>query len=392
MVSEVLNENTQKVLESLIQEQFASSVIPAISEVASRAVAEQFNSSLNQQVSQSVHKEIHRALPGATQQALQGGEFMKSVTHRVSTNVAQAVQHEVVDNLSAKLSSSFSTMTRSACQTVAEELQRQHRAELESIHAQRVADHNKMDQLSAVVTQLSNMVSALASSQEQFQGEFLRFQQQAVKQQQQLPQHVSPATQQSYPGSQAQGYAHQQNQQSQQMRPAYQQSAGSQNYSVMQSPEHAVSQRALAHYAPSQTGSMAPSQVQSLASTSQAMTMSNMGSTEYDQTLVERSSAIESLLKEGRIEEALLTWLQSGREHVIFDKFISKFGPSLLDGLPGLLLLTVATTISHNLESSTRDRVAWLETIVNAFQEDYTTLVGSLAGIEKRSICDTDTM
>lgn len=380
MVSEVLNENTQKVLESLIQEQFVSSVIPAISDVASKAVADQFNSSMNQQVSQSVHKEIHRALPGATQQALQGGEFMKSLTNKVSANVAKAVQHEVVDALSAKLSSSFATLTRSSCQSVAEELQRQHRVELESIHAQRAADHTKMDQLSNLVTQLSNMVSALASSQEQFQGEFLRFQQQAVKQQQQqnhqqLSQHVSPATQQAYPGAaQGQGYPQHQNQQA---RPAYQQSVGSQNYNAMQSPEHGVSQRAAAqHYAPSHAGSLAPSHAHSHAATSQALTMSNMGSAsmEYDQTLAERTNAIESLLKENKIEEALLTWLQSGREHVIFDRFISKFGPQLLNGLPGLLLLTVATTISHNLESSTRDRITWLESIVGTIQEDYKTL------------------
>ncbi|KAH7347219.1 hypothetical protein B0T11DRAFT_333343 [Plectosphaerella cucumerina] len=419
MVSEVLNENTQKVLESLIQEQFSGSVIPAISDVVSKAMADQFSASLNQQVSSAVQREIHRALPSATQQALHGGEFVKTLTSRVSANVAAAVQHEVVDSLSAKLSSSFTAMTRSACQGVAEELQRQHRAELDSIQAQRLTDHNKMDQLSSVVTQLSTMVSALASSQEQFQGEFLRFQQQATKQQQQhaqqqaaqqqayhqaqqaaahqaaqqqqaalqaqaqaqqqaaqqaqqqahhAQQHISPA-QQGYGG---QGYGQQQ-----QMRAGHghSQQGGSQNYGSIQSPE-GTSQRAATHYASSHVGSLAPSHAASLAHShapSQALTVSNVGSNsvEYDQTLADRIMAVESLLKDGKVEEALLTWLQSGRESVMFDRFISKFGPQLLEGMPGLLLLTVATTISHNLESSTRDRIAWLESIINNVQDDF---------------------
>lgn len=419
MVSEVLNENTQKVLESLIQDQFTHSVIPAISDVARKAVADQFSSSMADEINHSIQKEIHRALPNATQHALQKPKFVEAISDRVGSSVAESVEREVLDTLTDRLSSSFSHVAATACQRVADEMQRQHRTELEAVNAQRAADAKKIDQLSAVVTQLTSMVSGMAASQEQFQGEFIRFQRQMLEAQAQAQSQVqAPHALQPQPQQQPQPRHHQPHQphqpqhhqhptrhqqqvsptapteahdqahshmqhQLQQMQQHVQtvQKQGGHGYGVTHSPQS--SHRSMAypqshahsHGVSHTTGNYAPSQavVPSVASAGNS-------NTEYDQDLADQITILDSLIKAGRTEEALLRWLQSGREQVIFEKFMSKFSPqTILAGMAGLILLTVATTISQSLETSTRERVAWLEVVVHTLYNEFDSLVSFLS-------------
>ncbi|GKT97478.1 hypothetical protein Ct61P_15328 [Colletotrichum tofieldiae] len=347
MVSEVLNENTQKVLEALIQEQFSNAVIPTIASVAGKAVSDQFTKSMNAQVSQSVQKEIHKALPSATQHALQNGDFVKAISDRVGATVTANVQQEVVNTLTSRLGPSFTNMAVQACQRVAGELQKQHRAEMEALNAQRLAESNKVDQLSAIVTRLTGTISSMAASQEQFQNEFLKFQQQMIRvqaqaqqQQQQQPQqlphhHAAPSYNAPSVVSQVPSQAPSQIQ--------------SQAYSNVQSPDRA-SQHSMSY------------------SHSQALTVAKPNSNEHDADLQARIAVINQSMREGRAEEAVVRWMQSGREQEVFEKYMSKYSPEFVRNLPHLVLLTVTATVSLNLESYTRERIAWLEMVVHSLQ------------------------
>ncbi|TDZ47650.1 Uncharacterized protein CTRI78_v008520 [Colletotrichum trifolii] len=344
MVSDVLNENTQKVLHALINEQFSTAVIPAISDVAAKAVSDQFSKSMNHQVSHSVQKEIHKALPSATQQALQNGDFVKAISDRVGATVASSVQQEVVNTLTSRLGPSFTNMAVQACQRVAGELQKQHRTEMETLNAQRLAESSKVDQLTAIVTRLTGTISSMAAAQEQFQGEFLKFQQQMfrvqaqtqaqVQQQQQQPQASHHHSVPSYNAPSVISQAPSQLQ--------------SQSYSNVQSPDRASHQ------------SMGYGH-------SQALTVAKPNN-EYDADLQARISIINQSMKEGRAEEAVVRWMQSGREQEVFEKYMSKYSPEFVRSLPHLVLLTVTATVSLNLESHTRERIAWLEMVVHSLQ------------------------
>ncbi|GJD04734.1 hypothetical protein ColKHC_13559 [Colletotrichum higginsianum] len=354
MVSEVLNENTQKVLEALIQEQFSNAVIPTIASVAGKAVSDQFTKSMNNQVSQSVQKEIHKALPSATQHALQNGDFVKAISDRVGATVAANVQQEVVNTLTSRLGPSFTNMAVQACQRVAGELQKQHRTEMESLNAQRLAESNKVDQLSAIVTRLTGTISSMAASQEQFQNEFLKFQQQMIR---------------------VQAQAQQQQQQQQQQQPPQPQ----------QLSHHHAAPSYNAPSVASQAPSQVPSQIQSQAYSnvqspdrasqhsmsyghSQALTVAKANNNEHDADLQARIAVINQSMREGRAEEAVVRWMQSGREQEVFEKYMSKYSPEFVRNLPHLVLLTVTATVSLNLESYTRERIAWLEMVVHSLQ------------------------
>ncbi|EEY19344.1 conserved hypothetical protein [Verticillium alfalfae VaMs.102] len=395
MISDVLNENTQKVLESLIQGQF-DLAMPTISDVARKAVSEQFSSGTNRQLSQTIQKEINKSLPSATQHALQSTDFIKGLSDRVGSTVAANVQREVVHSLTNQMSTAFTTMATTACQQVADDLQRQHHAEMTALHEQRAADSKKIDELHTAFAQLTSMVSGMAATQEQFQTEFIRFQQQTTKnpgplqqpipaQQHQLPpaiqgQEYGPRHGQGPSQVHSQGLTQMQQQvqrmQEHMQQQQQQQQQGSQHYGSMQSPE--TSQHRSVGYQQSQASSHGHGQhgapYQQSHANSQALTLANQsqGEEEFDQELADCVARIDGLIKAGRTEDALLRWLQSGREQFIFDRLMSKYSPQLvLDGMPGLLLLTIATTICQSLDSVTRERVAWLEVVVHKISTDF---------------------
>ncbi|KAH6683833.1 hypothetical protein EV126DRAFT_487737 [Verticillium dahliae] len=339
MISDVLNENTQKVLESLIQGQF-DLAMPTISDVARKAVSEQFSSGTNRQLSQTIQKEINKSLPSATQHALQSTDFIKGLSDRVGSTVAANVQREVVHSLTNQMSTAFTVMATTACQQVADDLQRQHHSEMTALHEQRAADSKKIDELHTAFAQLTSMHQLPPAIQGQEYG----------------PRHGQGPSQ-----------VHSQGLTQMQQQPAY----GS-----MQSPE--ASQHRSVGYQQSQASSHGHGQhgapYQQSHANSQALTLANQsqGEEEFDQELADCVARIDGLIKAGRTEDALLRWLQSGREQFIFDRLMSKYSPQLvLDGMPGLLLLTIATTICQSLDSVTRERVAWLEVVVHKISTDF---------------------
>ncbi|KAK2016392.1 hypothetical protein LZ32DRAFT_99109 [Colletotrichum eremochloae] len=346
MVSEVLNENTQKVLEALIQEQFSNAVIPTIASVAGKAVSDQFTKSMNVQVSQSIQKEIHKALPSATQHALQNGDFVKAISDRVGATVSANVQQEVANTLTSRLGPSFTNMAAQACQRVASELQKQHRGEMEALNAQRLAESNKVDQLSAIVTRLTGTISSMAASQEQFQNEFLKFQQQMIR---------------------VQAQAHQQQQQPQQLSHHHATPSYNAPSVVSQVPSQVPSQLASQSYSNVQSPDRVSQHSMSYGH-SQALTVAKANNNEHDADLQARIAVINQSMREGRAEEAVVRWMQSGREQEVFEKYMSKYSPEFVRNLPHLVLLTVTATVSLNLESYTRERIAWLEMVVHSLQ------------------------
>jgi hypothetical protein len=341
MVSEVLNENTQKVLEALIQEQFENAVIPSISQVASKTMTEHFATTLNAQVSHSVQKEIRGALPSAASHAMKDTDFIKAIADRVGAEVTVSVQREVMTSLASRLSANFTHMATQAAQRVAGEMQQHHRAEIERIEAQRAADTKKVDQLMSLVSHLSDTVSTMAAAQSQFQGEFLKFQQQAMRQTAGSEHHAPPAMYGQMPQNQPYG----------------------QNLAQMQSPDRS-SQLSLTHpnhYAPS---------VSNASNASKAVS-------DYDVDLEHRIGPIDASIKSGKVEEAMIRWMQSGREQDVFEKYLYKYNPQILRGLPQLVLLSVAATITAELEGSlTREKVTWLETVIHLLHATLGQMVG----------------
>ncbi|CAH0002424.1 unnamed protein product [Clonostachys byssicola] len=379
MVSEVLNENTQKVLEALVHQKFTELVIPAIGDKAGRAVSELLNNKLQPNVANSVQKEIQTALPHALNRSLRSGEFMNSISDRVSASMSSTIQKEVVGTLTSRLSSSFSTIANQSTQHVVGEIHQHYAEQFEAMQAQRVADSAKIDQLMTQVRQLTDVVSTIASTQQSLQAEFLKLRQQPPVHE--LP--GVPGPQNHVGGAPSMGHhsygGHSiSNKPSSTGYPASQAASHGQPYhnNHMGSPHYVRGGGPNSQLVSSPQGSVAPSEqvpVPAVSTLAGAFAnQRNKSEAEVDHELQQRIRIIEQAIQEGRLQEAMIQWIQSGRETEIFQRCLCRYSPSRFDSLPPLMLLVVIATISKDLKPNPRlkEEIEWIEMAVRTFGEN----------------------
>ncbi|KAM0451608.1 hypothetical protein ACHAPV_009950 [Trichoderma viride] len=373
MVSDILNENTQKVLENLIHQQFTDVVIPSIGDKTSKAVADMVQNKIQVNMASAVQKEIQGALPHAVSRSLRSNDFINAISDRVSTAVTTSVQQEVISTISQRLAPTFNNIATQAAQRVATDIHKQYHEQFDQLKAQHAADNNKIDQLLSYVTRLSDMVSTMAASQSSLQAEFLKFKQQPVE----LPvvtaaggginvPHAASAAHSigshgyantvashraSFPPSQAPSQA-----------PSHPQQYGSPQY--MRGSQHMASPH----------GSAAPSDHVGPANNVAALagayaSQMNKSEAEADNDLVQRIRVIETAIAENRLQDAMIQWIQSGRETEIFRRCLSRYPPGKFDSLQPLMLLVVIATISKDLKPNPRlkEEVEWIEMAVRSF-------------------------
>ncbi|KAL6693317.1 hypothetical protein J3F84DRAFT_350720 [Trichoderma pleuroticola] len=372
MVSDILNENTQKVLETLIHQQFTDVVIPTISDKTSQAVSDMVQNKLQANMVSSVQKEIQTALPHAVSRSLRSNDFINAISDRVSNVVSTNVQQEVLSALTQRLAPTFNNIATQAAQRVANDIHKQYHDQFEQMKAQHAADNNKIDQLLSYVTRLTDMVSTMAASQSSLQAEFIKFKQQPVE----LPVGVAGGVNIPHPASVAHsvgshGYANTVASHRPSFPPSQPPSQGpSHGQQQYGSPQY---MRGSQHVA-SPHGSAPPSEhvgpVNNVTALAGAYA-SQMSKTEAeaDNDLLQRIRVIEQAISENRLQDAMIQWIQSGRETEIFRRCLSRYPPGKFDGLQPLMLLVVIATISKDLKPNPRlkEEVEWIEMAVRAF-------------------------
>ncbi|GAO19697.1 hypothetical protein UVI_02064370 [Ustilaginoidea virens] len=394
MVSEVLNENTQKVLESLIHHQFTELVIPAISDKATKAVSDVVQHKLQPSVASSVQKEMQSIFPHALNRSLRSADFLNAISERVGASIGATLQQEVAKTLNQNLAPTLRTIATQAAQQATGELQRQYDEQFEKMKTQHAADSNKIDQLLSYVTRLTDMVSTMAASQSSLQAEFLKMKQQ--QQQQQPPPvhelssgasgvHGGVVGRSSGPGLGAQPPHNTYSNNGMMAGPnpqaslgSYQSSQPSQHHHhhgqpYMNSPEY---MRGGGQYAGGSPQGSVPVAHSDRASASKitgvAGAFANQVSksdAETEQEIQRRVQVIEQAIKEGRLQDAMIQWIQSGYEKEIFQRCLGQQHPSRFENLPPLVLLVVIATISKDLRLTPRlkQEIDWIEMAIRSF-------------------------
>ncbi|RCI16132.1 hypothetical protein L249_3086 [Ophiocordyceps polyrhachis-furcata BCC 54312] len=355
MVSEVLNENTQKVLESLIHHQFTKLVIPAVGDHAGRAVKDYLQHTLQPVVGSSMRDEMQRTLP----RALRSGDFVKAVSDQLGAVVASSLQRDVLAALTQSLTVTLSKVATQSVQRVGQELQQNHQEQMEHMKAQHAADGNKIDQLMAQVGRLTETVSTVAASQSSLQVELSKLKQQA-------PVHELPAVPGSHTGSGYGGALGRQGYGPGSVPSQHGSFAASQGY--MASPHYVRGSQAAA----SSIGARDAVSEHAAASSVGGGVMGGQSEAEAEYQLVQRMQRIEKRIQEGRLQEAMVQWIQSGHEQAIFRRCLSGYSPSTFEGLPPLLLLVVIATISKELKPNQllKQEIDWIEMAVRAFADN----------------------
>lgn len=387
MVSEVLNENTQKVLESLIHHQFTELVIPAIEEHAHKVATEVIHHKLQPTICLAVQKEIQGTVPQAVGRALRSSDFGSALGDRVSSVVTNNLKQEILVTLPQRLAPTLTNLAEQSTQHVAGELHQQLGDHLEKMKLQHAAETSKMDQLWAVVSRLTDMVSTMAASQSSLQSELLNLKQQAVHE---LP-GVDSATSGPAPnmGRSARGYG---NNTVPQSTPASRHgslmlnSAAGQARPNLTSPQNLRDLQSMASPKTSITSEAGGPSNMKAATGNYANQVENIEG-DWNPDMIPHIQKVEKAIEEGRLQDAIIQWIQSGFEKEIFRRCLGQYPPNRFDSLPPLLLLVVIATISKDLTANLmlKQEIDWIEMAVGAFRDSLPNYVSNWVGIAEAS-------
>ena len=302
LVSSTLTDNIETTLARIVTANIQKSVIPAISDVSLKSVNEQLGSKLNSHLAQSLPKELQRVLPDAISKTLQQPQLLRLMSESLAKSVAFRVEEQFAAVLQNNVTPAFTALAVQAAQRVAVDVQRKAAEQIGTIERQRHADSIKIEQLTQLVTGLTETVSSMAAAQTEFQGQFLKMQQQA-----------------------------------------------------------AIERRHAARQSDTQTSHASVSS----PSTALAPVEKTPEELEYEAMM----ESISSAMNNGEYENAIIRWLQTGHEQEVFENYFAAFNPEFVRNLSPLLLLSLGATITVDFEGKhLMERIAWLETILSAFQ------------------------
>ncbi|KAI1417877.1 hypothetical protein F5Y13DRAFT_149972 [Hypoxylon sp. FL1857] len=318
-VSTVLNANVQTVLTRTISDQFEVNVVPVLSALITKTISEQIDGKMIGRVSHSIQNQMQKLLPNAVNQALQKPELSKSISDKVTSSVAldieKSIQQSFVTTIAPLINDTAVTVSRS----IVQEVQDRSAEQIAELEQRRIADSNKIDQLTALVTSLSDTVTAMATTQTQFQDALLKMQQQ--------PSRDRPAATQPQPT------------QSRHPQP--------------------VQSQSFSYGSPTANSSLQLIPVQTNNSSVRDE------STARDPHLHHLITSVASLMERGEYETGLIRWIQQGRQSEVFERYLVQLDPQILRELPALVSLSVASVITDQLEGPyLREKMGWVEMVL----------------------------
>ncbi|RDL38225.1 WD40 repeat-like protein [Venustampulla echinocandica] len=179
LVSSTLSDNIEATLGRIVATSIQKSVLPAISDVALKAVKDQLGSKINLHLAQNLPKELQKALPDAVGKALQQPQLLKLMSESLANSVAFRVEEQFASLMQSVITPTFTNLAIQTSQKVAGDIQRQAADQIDTIERQRHADGIKIEQLTQLVTGLTETVSSMAAAQSEFQKRLLRQQSQS---------------------------------------------------------------------------------------------------------------------------------------------------------------------------------------------------------------------
>ncbi|KAJ2993020.1 hypothetical protein NUW58_g1975 [Xylaria curta] len=313
LVSSVLNENTQAVLSRTITDQFEDSVVPHLSNLITKTIETQIDSKLGGKVSHSVNNQLQKTLPHAVTHALQKADLTKSISEKLASSVALDMEESFRETLVSSITPTFSDMAAASSRSLVQDVQRRTAEQIKEFEQRHIADTQKIDQLTAIVSKLSDRVGEMAAAQTQFQERMVQMQ----------------------------------------LRMSQDRSA------VQPQPSQSVPNQAASYGSPSATSSNHGNQLVPYPSGNH----SNSKDTELQHLI----TSVASFMERGEYETGLIRWIQLPRQHDIFDEYIVKFDPQIVRDMPALVSLSVASVLAEQLDGPhLRERVTWVELVLNS--------------------------
>lgn len=186
IISSTLSENIEVTLGRIVTSEIEKLVIPAVSATVSKAANDQLGVHINNHLSQNLASELGKVLPDAVSKALMQPQLLKLMSESLAKTVAFRVEEQFAGLLQNVVTPAFSQLAVQTSQKVAGDIHRQATEQIRAIERQHQSATVKIEQLTQLVTGLTETISSMAAAQTDFQGQFLRMQQQAAMDRRQI--------------------------------------------------------------------------------------------------------------------------------------------------------------------------------------------------------------
>lgn len=438
-VSECLNENVQDVLAKLIEEEVQNSVAPVVGDVLSRAVTTSLDDKLRSTITDSVQKELHRTMSHSIDQALLNPELAKSMVDKMVRTLSSKLDEQLYALLEDKIIPRFTKVATEAASACGKEILANVNTQFNAMDQVRAQDMQKFEQLIMLSTGMSDTLNTMVTAQARFQEEILRLQTQLAQQRQMSPAQV--VGRQTGPSNLARGNgayhspSHSQSQALQQLSassgvpvaqqqfnspaasqytnpsaaaitstPQQQQQWANTASAIVSPPQqqysgHSASlqagnpnllglQQAQQFASPSsQTSAQYSSQISGHASNQQQIAFQPTAKeTRQGVDLGKISQRIHNHMNAGNYDDAVMIWIQESKdEEGVFTQVLAKYDPGFIRNLNPLLLLTVAASVTSNLDNPQllnnpqllHTKLSWTEVVLVQFFEALRQIVSS---------------
>ncbi|KAI2625424.1 hypothetical protein GGS26DRAFT_201152 [Hypomontagnella submonticulosa] len=325
-VSNVLNLNVQAVLTKTISDQFESDVVPTLSALITKTISEQIDGKMIGRVSHSIQNQMQKLLPNAVNQALQKPELSKSIADKVASSVAVDLERSFRQSFVATMTPLINDTAVSASRSIVQEVQDRTAEQLAELEQRHITDSNKIDQLTILVTSLSDTVTAMAATQAQFQDVLLKMQQQGPRDRSSVAASQPAPTQSHHPQS--------------------------------------VPSQSFLYGSPTTNASL---QVVPFATNNSSI---RDHSNARDPELQHLIANIATFVERGEFETGLIRWIQQGRQTEVFDEYLVKLNPQFLQEIPTLVSLSVASVVAEQLNGAVHrekinERINWIDMVLH---------------------------
>lgn len=442
-VSECLNENVQDVLAKIIEDELQNSVTPMVGSVLLTAVTSSLDDKLRSTITESIQRELHKTMSQSIDQALQKPELAKSMVEKMVRTLSSKLDEQLYSLLEDKIIPRFTKVATEAASACGKEILANVNNQFSAMDQVRAQDMQKFEQLVVLSTNMSDTLNTMVTAQARFQEEILRLQTQLAQQRQLSPAQAggrqagqssqvrgngayhSPSHSQSqvlqqlnassggvvpqsqfnnspaasqYTNPSAAALTSPPHQQQQWANAASVVSPPQQQYSGHNASLQAVNPSLLAlqqsqQFASpsSQASSQYPSHVsshissqQQVAQQAQQLAREQAGvqpvAKEQGADMAEICQRVHNHMSAGNYDDAVMTWIQESQdEEGVFTRVLAKYDPAFIRNLNPLLLLTVAATVTSNLDNPQllHTKLSWTEVVLVQFFDALRQIVSS---------------
>lgn len=396
----------------------------------STSIAQAVQKSLQREV----QKELQRALPVAMDQALRKPDLVKAITDKMVGALANKIDEQLYTILDDKIIPRFTKIATEAASSCGNEILANVSTNFTALEQIRAQDNQKLEHLLALNTSMSESLNTLLTAQTRFQDEILHLKAQLAQQRQVSPsqagsqQQIGPGglrggngTFHSPSNSQVQASHHlsapalvpqQQNSPlgsvaaSQYTNPSLagltspphiQQwatssalvSAPQQQYPSSVTSLQAINPNMVALQQSQQFGSpssQVSSQVSGHMSSQQHTAAQHAQQLAREQVVFQPTTQenrqrieldeicqrVRNHMTDGNFDDAVMTWIQESKdEESVFSQVLAKYDPKFIRNLNPLLLLTVAATVTSNLDKTQvlHTKLTWTEMVLLQFAD-----------------------